>query len=481
MQFKQHVEMVVSCPEKTLSLMAANTCELLFEGSQSPANRGFCVSPKNQETVQTETSVGHEQHGNNHETCYMVEHYQNSLCLVCHNRRPKIGWKKKFTYAELYAATRGFSQRNFLSEGGFGSVYKGELQGMKIAVKQHTCGGPPREEEFKSEIDALSKARHENVVMLLGSCSAGNTRLLVYEYVCNGSLDQHLSEYCRTPFSWQDRVKVAIGAAKGMLYLHENNIIHRDMTPNNILVTHDYVPLLGDFGLATTVTKESTCMTDIVGSPGYLAPEYAESGVLSTKTDVYSYGVILLQLITGKKASDKRLWGKSLVGWARPLLKDRNYPALIDQRMANSHDCNQLFWLGRLTEKCLCADPERRFSMEDVVKVLTQIKEGCSCSTSVPKDCCTSQFDSSLVFSDFTKLQFNTENSSEVVTGPVGPSQPVDPIRPEREPEITHSFVKDGNQLEEVHGSGSCVREDDKKKRHARKDCSRRTTVCGCF
>lgn len=112
---------------------------------------------------------------------------------MCKNRRPKIGWKRSFTYAELQAATHGFADTNFLSEGGFGSVYKGEADGMKIAVKQHKNVSLQGEKEFKSEVHVLSKARHENLVMLLGSCSEGKHRLLVYEYVCNGSLDQHLS------------------------------------------------------------------------------------------------------------------------------------------------------------------------------------------------------------------------------------------------------------------------------------------------
>lgn len=119
---------------------------------------------------------------------------QNYVCSICYNKRPKLDYTRRdFTYAELHAATQGFSIKNFLSEGGFGSVYKGEINGQKIAVKQCIHASYKQEKEFKSEVDALSKARHENVVVLLGSCSEGNHRLLVYEFVCNGSLDQHLS------------------------------------------------------------------------------------------------------------------------------------------------------------------------------------------------------------------------------------------------------------------------------------------------
>ena len=121
------------------------------------------------------------------------EIFKNSICSVCKNRRPKIGWKRDFSYAEIHAATEGFSQTKFLSEGGFGCVYRGDLDGLAFAVKQHNGASFQGEKEFESEVEVLSKVRHENLVMLLGSCSKGSDRLLVYEYVCYGSLDQHLS------------------------------------------------------------------------------------------------------------------------------------------------------------------------------------------------------------------------------------------------------------------------------------------------
>ncbi|CAI0421189.1 unnamed protein product, partial [Linum tenue] len=311
---------------------------------------------------------------------------KNPICTVCKNERPnKTGWPRRrdFTYTEIHSATDGFSMKNFLSEGGFGSVFRGELNGVKIAVKQHKNASMQGEKEFKSEVDVLSRVRHENLVMLLGSCAEGSHRLLVYEYVCNGSLDQHLSKHTRRPLSWEMRMKIAIGAAKGLQYLHENNIIHRDMRPSNILITHDYEALLGDFGLARTQheDRELSMETNVVGTLGYLAPEYAEYGKVSTKTDVYSFGIVLLQLISGLKTTDKSLGGKSLVGWARPLLKEKNYPDLIDQRILDSHDVHQLFWMVRVAEKCLSKDPKKRLTMDKVVYALNHIMEsdtGCS-------------------------------------------------------------------------------------------------------
>ncbi|XP_052192437.1 probable serine/threonine-protein kinase PBL2 isoform X2 [Diospyros lotus] len=309
---------------------------------------------------------------------------ENSICSDCKNRRPEVGWKTRFfTYTELHAATRGFFGDNYLSEGGFGSVYRGELKnGLNIAVKQYKNASFQGEEEFQSEVSLLSKIRHENLVMLLGSCSEGNHRLLVYEYVCNGSLDQHLSKKCaeqkRQHLSWDKRIKIALGAAKGLEFLHGNNIIHRDVTPGNILITHDHVTLLGDFGLATSQHEEDSndsSKNKVVGALGYMAPEYAENGKASSKTDVYSFGVVLLQLITGLAITDNIKGGKSLIGWARPLLEEKNYPDLIDERIADSHDMHQLFWMVRVAENCLRKDPRKRWTMEKVVTHLNSIIE----------------------------------------------------------------------------------------------------------
>ncbi|BAT89854.1 hypothetical protein VIGAN_06096000 [Vigna angularis var. angularis] len=225
--------------------------QLYSQIKQIPENRvqdmerGYCLlsitdTQKTNHTEEYNIETPAE-HSNNPEAYQIVEQFKNSVCSVCKNRRPKFEVMKEFTYAELHEATQGFSPKNYLSEGGFGSVYKGRLQGgLRIAVKQHKCASLQGEKEFKSEVNALSRAIHENVVMLRGSCSEGNNRLLVYEFICNGSLDQHLSQHSRRPLTWKERIKVAIGAARGLLYLHQNNIIHRDMRPSNILVTHDY-------------------------------------------------------------------------------------------------------------------------------------------------------------------------------------------------------------------------------------------------
>ncbi|CAI9292971.1 unnamed protein product [Lactuca saligna] len=321
------------------------------------------------------------------------EEFECSICSVCQNKRPSTQLKQlDFNYTELYHATDGFSSDNFLSEGGFGSVYEGELNihgGLKVAIKQHKDASFQGEKEFKSEVNVLSMARHPNVVMLLGSCSEGTHRLLVYEFVCFGSLDQHLSTAENpNPLTWDKRIKIALGAARGLDYLHRINIIHRDMRPNNILVTHDYESLLGDFGLARTGCDD-TDETSVVGTLGYVAPEYAECGKVSRKTDVYSFGVVLLQLITGCKTKEKKFDGKTLVEWARPLVEDQNYPDLIDERIVDSPDVQvfQLYLMVRLAEGCLKKDPTKRHTMAYVVKQLERIMGGNNTSSRDVRKC----------------------------------------------------------------------------------------------
>ncbi|KAK3407694.1 hypothetical protein EUGRSUZ_J00092 [Eucalyptus grandis] len=293
---------------------------------------------------------------------------RNYICSICNNRRPKSGWKREFTYAELHAATDGFSANNCQSENGFGVVFRGELNGLKIAVKQQkNASFQGDDKEFQSMVHMLSEVRHEHVVTLLGSCSDGNDRFLVYEYVCNGSLDQHLSRNPGILLTWDQRIKIAMGAAKGLKYLHDNNIVHRNLRSGNVLLTHDYESLLGDFGLEMTLHEDSDLPSETrIATIPYLAPEYANSGEVSQKTDCYSFGVILLQLITGLRSTDPSFGKHSIVGWAKPLLREKNYPELIEHSLIDSYDVNQLTWVIRVAVKCLKKDPNRRISMDQV-------------------------------------------------------------------------------------------------------------------
>ncbi|KAD1976352.1 hypothetical protein E3N88_42074 [Mikania micrantha] len=298
------------------------------------------------------------------------------LCTICQYKKPIFGKPPKwFTYAELELATGGFSQANFLAEGGFGSVHRGILQdGQAVAVKQHKLASSQGDQEFCSEVEVLSCAQHRNVVMLIGFCIEDGRRLLVYEYICNGSLDSHLYGRHRDPLEWSARQKIAVGAALGLRYLHEECrvgcIVHRDMRPNNILITHDFEPLVGDFGLARWQPDGDTGEeTRVIGTFGYLAPEYAQSGQITEKADVYSFGVVLAELVTGRKAVDlNRPKGQQcLTEWASPLLEEDAIDELIDPRLGNCYSEQEVYCMLQAASLCIKRDPHLRPRMSQHV------------------------------------------------------------------------------------------------------------------
>ncbi|XVF25111.1 hypothetical protein REPUB_Repub13aG0185800 [Reevesia pubescens] len=301
------------------------------------------------------------------------------LCSICQHKAPVFGKPPRwFTYAELELATGGFSQANFLAEGGFGSVHRGVLpDGQAIAVKQHKLASSQGDLEFCSEVEVLSCAQHRNVVMLIGFCIEDRRRLLVYEYICNGSLDSHLYGRHREPLEWSARQKIAVGAARGLRYLHEECrvgcIVHRDMRPNNILITHDFEPLVGDFGLARWQPDGDTgVQTRVIGTFGYLAPEYAQSGQITEKADVYSFGVVLIELVTGRKAVDlNRPKGQQcLTEWARPLLEEYAIDQLVDPRLEDRYSEHEVYCMLHAASLCIRRDPHSRPRMSQVLRIL---------------------------------------------------------------------------------------------------------------
>ncbi|XP_044478791.1 inactive protein kinase SELMODRAFT_444075-like [Mangifera indica] len=301
------------------------------------------------------------------------------LCSVCQHKAPVFGKPPRwFSYAELELATGGFSQANFLAEGGFGSVHRGVLQdGQAVAVKQHKLASSQGDLEFCSEVEVLSCAQHRNVVMLIGYCIEDRRRLLVYEYICNGSLDSHLYGRHQDPLEWPARQKIAVGAARGLRYLHEECrvgcIVHRDMRPNNILLTHDFEPLVGDFGLARWQPDGDTGVeTRVIGTFGYLAPEYAQSGQITEKADVYSFGVVLVELVTGRKAVDlNRPKGQQcLTEWARPLLEEYAIDELVDPRLGNCYSEQEVYCMLHAASLCIRRDPHSRPRMSQVLRML---------------------------------------------------------------------------------------------------------------
>ncbi|KAK4479577.1 hypothetical protein RD792_015095 [Penstemon davidsonii] len=301
------------------------------------------------------------------------------LCSICQHKAPGFGKPPRwFTYTELELATGGFSQANFLAEGGFGSVHRGVLpDGQAIAVKQHKLASSQGDHEFCSEVEVLSCAQHRNVVTLIGFCIEDARRLLVYEYICNGSLDSHLYGRHHGTLTWTARQKIAVGAARGLRYLHEECrvgcIVHRDMRPNNILITHDFDPLVGDFGLARWQPDGDTGVeTRVIGTFGYLAPEYAQSGQITEKADIYSFGVVLVELVTGRKAVDlNRPKGQQcLTEWARPLLEAYAIDELVDPRIGSNYSDHEVCCMLHAASLCISRDPQARPRMSQVLRIL---------------------------------------------------------------------------------------------------------------
>ncbi|XP_010915339.2 inactive protein kinase SELMODRAFT_444075 isoform X1 [Elaeis guineensis] len=301
------------------------------------------------------------------------------LCSICQHRAPVFGKPpRRFSYAELELATGGFARANFLAEGGFGFVYRGMLpDGQAIAVKQNKLASSQGDLEFCSEVEVLSCAQHRNVVMLIGLCVEDRRRLLVYEYICNGSLDLHLYGCNQKPLEWSARQTIAVGAARGLRYLHEECrvgcIVHHDMRSNNILVTHDFEPMVGDFGLARWQPDvDQGVETRAIGTFGYLAPEYAQSGQITEKADVYSFGVVLMELVSGRKAVDisRPRDQQCLTEWARPLLDKCAIDELVDPRLGNCYSQHEACCMLYAASLCIRHEPHARPRMSQVLHIL---------------------------------------------------------------------------------------------------------------
>lgn len=290
--------------------------------------------------------------------------------------------KSTFTYEELARATDGFSDANLLGQGGFGYVHRGILpNGKEVAVKQLKAGSGQGEREFQAEVEIISRVHHKHLVSLVGYCITGSQRLLVYEFVPNNTLEFHLHGKGRPTMDWPTRLRIALGSAKGLAYLHEDchpKIIHRDIKAANILLDFKFEAMVADFGLAKIASDLNTHVsTRVMGTFGYLAPEYASSGKLTDKSDVFSYGVMLLELITGRRPVDKDqtfMEEDSLVEWARPLftraLEEDNFDSLIDPRLQNEYDVNEMTRMVACAAACTRHSAKRRPRMSQVVRAL---------------------------------------------------------------------------------------------------------------
>ncbi|GLJ54940.1 hypothetical protein SUGI_1179480 [Cryptomeria japonica] len=255
-----------------------------------------------------------------------------------------------FNLENIKTATRSFHEDNKLGEGGFGSVYKGTMpNGVQIAVKKLSVQSLQGKEQFLNEVKLVAKIQHRNLVKLLGCCAEGSERLLVYELLANKSLDKMLFHPQRSKeLDWPKRLNIILGVARGLLYLHQDShlrIIHRDIKTSNILLDEKLEPKISDFGLARLIHQdESHVETRLVGTFGYMAPEYVMLGQLSSKVDVYSFGVVILEIICGRKNIDKRLSQEfqSLIEWVWRSYKRGNIMDVIDKEMIESFSSEQV-------------------------------------------------------------------------------------------------------------------------------------------
>ncbi|CAN0901053.1 Probable serine/threonine-protein kinase PBL23 [Linum grandiflorum] len=285
-----------------------------------------------------------------------------------------------FSFRELTVATQNFTYENMIGEGGFGRVYKGQIQDKEVAVKQLDRNGFQGNREFLVEVLMLSLLHHSNLVNLVGYCADGDQRILVYEYMANGSLEDHLLDLPegKAPLDWSCRMKVAAGAAKGLEYLHETAdppVIYRDFKASNILLDADFKAKLSDFGLAKLgPTGDKTHVsTRVMGTYGYCAPEYALTGQLTSKSDVYSFGVVFLEIITGRRVIDnsRPTEEQNLVNWATPLLNERKkFDLLADPLLGGNYPHKGLHQALAVAAMCLQEEAATRPLMSDVVTAL---------------------------------------------------------------------------------------------------------------
>ncbi|CAF1727670.1 hypothetical protein Bca4012_042740 [Brassica carinata] len=290
-----------------------------------------------------------------------------------------LGWGHWFTLRDLEIATNRFSKENVIGEGGYGVVYRGDLiNGTPVAVKKILNQLGQAEKEFRVEVDAIGHVRHKNLVRLLGYCIEGTHRILVYEYVNNGNLEQWLHGAMREHgyLTWEARMKVLIGTSKALAYLHEAiepKVVHRDIKSSNILINDEFNAKVSDFGLAKLLgAGKSHVTTRVMGTFGYVAPEYANTGLLNEKSDVYSFGVLLLEAITGRDPVD---YGRpahevNLVEWLKMMVGTRRSEELVDPNIEERPPTRSLKRALLTALRCVDPDSEKRPKMSQVVRML---------------------------------------------------------------------------------------------------------------
>ncbi|XP_073123121.1 leucine-rich repeat receptor protein kinase HPCA1-like [Henckelia pumila] len=302
---------------------------------------------------------------------------------------PQLKGAHWFSHAELKKCTSNFSDNNQIGSGGYGKVYRGTLSsGQAVAVKRAQEGSMQGRVEFKNEIELLSRVHHKNLVGLVGFCFEHGEQMLVYEYVANGTIRESLSGKRGIPLDWKRRMRIALGSARGLAYLHElanPPIIHRDIKSTNILLDENLTAKVADFGLSKMVcdTSKGHVSTQVKGTLGYLDPEYYMTQQLTEKSDVYSFGVVMLELITSKQPIEK---GKYIVRIVRILMekKDETYFGLKEIIDPTIRDAPNLLGFSRFLElamQCVEESASDRPTMSEVVKSLESILQDSGLNT----------------------------------------------------------------------------------------------------
>lgn len=294
------------------------------------------------------------------------------LAVEEHPQKPT--WRC-FSYEEIFEATNGFSTENLVGRGGYAEVYRGVMNnGQVIAVKRLTRASTneQNERDFLTELGTIGHVCHPNVTALLGCCIEKDLDL-IFEFSLRGSVASLLHDENSPPVTWKIRYKIAIGTAHGLHYLHkgcQRRIIHRDIKASNILLTADFEPQISDFGLAKWLPSQWThhSVKPIEGTFGYLAPEYFMHGIVDEKTDVFAFGVLLLEIISGRKPVDGS--HQSLLNWAKPHLNAGNVEMLVDSRLGTEYDAQQLKRLALAASLCIRSSAMWRPSMHEVLDLL---------------------------------------------------------------------------------------------------------------
>ncbi|CAM0879073.1 unnamed protein product [Alopecurus aequalis] len=314
------------------------------------------------------------------------------LLFICYSRRLKRQRKGSrrqrknsefslFDFEELLEATSNFSDENILGQGGFGTVYKGQLpEGLEIGVKRLASHSGQGVVEFQNELQLIAKLQHTNLVRLLGGCSQEEEKLLVYEYLPNKSLDFFIfDENKRALLDWTKLVAIIEGVAHGLLYLHKHSrllVVHRDLKPSNILLDSEMNPKISDFGLAKIFSShdaEGNTTRRVVGTYGYMAPEYASKGIFSIKSDVFSFGVVILEILSGKRNSGHQQCGDfiNLLAHAWKLWQDGKWIDLVDASLVPHSHSAKMIRCFNIALLCVQANAADRPTMGDVVSMLT--------------------------------------------------------------------------------------------------------------